>query len=138
MGAGLFWAFATELFGDRSRLEPARFLPAALLLASGVAAALARGTPRDGLWLAHDLFGAALMVHVLIVVWSGWRNDLVESRRRLRGPILIAAALYGVAVIAVETSEIFWGPAIALSPLAAVTLFALGLSEWSDRFRRVY
>lgn len=128
MGAGLFWAFATELFGDRPRLEPIRFAPAALLLAIGIAANPGSSARSVELFLAHNLLGAALMVHVLIVVASGWRNDLVESRRRLRGPILAAAALYGVSVIAVQTSEIFWGPADALSPLAAAVLFMLGLA----------
>jgi len=128
MGAGLFWAFATELFGERSRLELVRFAPAALLLAIGTGAILAKDQLANGLYLAHNLIGAALMVHVLIVVWSGWRNDLVESRRRLRGPILAAAALYAVSVIAVQTSEILWRPADALSPLAAAILFILGLA----------
>ncbi len=128
MGAGLFWAFATELFGDHPRLEPVRLAPAALLLAIGTAASLAEGASAKGFLLAHNLVGAALMVHVLVVIWSGWRHDLVESRRRLRGPILAAAALYAVAVISVETSEIFWGPAHELSPLAAAVLFVLGLA----------
>lgn len=130
MGAGLFWAFATELFGDRPRLEPVRFVPAALLLAIGVAAVLTDGRLADSsrFFLAHNLVGAALMIHVLVVIWDGWRNDLVESRRRLRGPILAAGALYAASVIAVQTSEIFWRPADALSPLAAVVLFLLGLA----------
>jgi hypothetical protein len=68
------------------------------------------------------------MIHVLVVIWSGWRDDLVESCRRLRGPILAAAALYAVAVIAVQISEVFWGSAHALSPLAAAVLFALSLA----------
>jgi len=128
MGAGFFWAFATELFGDRPRLEPGRFAPAALLLAFAITGNLASGVAADGLWLVHNLVGAALMAHVLGVVWSGWRNDLVESRRRLRGPILAAAAMYAVAVIGVQISEIFWRPADAFSPLGALTLFALGLA----------
>lgn len=129
MGAGLFWAFATELFGDRRRLRPVRFAPAALLLAIGIVAMLATGTPSaKGFLLAHNLVGAGLMAHVLMVVWSGWQNDLVESRRRLRGPILAAAALYAVSVLAVQTIEIFWRPASELSPLAAAALFLLGLA----------
>lgn len=68
------------------------------------------------------------MIHVLIVVWTGWRGDLVESRRRLRGPILAAGALYAVAVILVQISEIYWRPASALSPLAAVVLLGLSLA----------
>jgi AraC-like DNA-binding protein len=129
MGAGLFWAFATELFGDRRRLRLVRFAPAALLLAIGIVAVLVTGTPTTkGFLLAHNFVGAALMAHVLMVVWRGWQNDLVESRRRLRGPILAAAALYGVSVFAVQTSEIFWRPASELSPLAAAVLFLLGLA----------
>lgn len=130
MGAGLFWAFATELFGDRRRLRLVRFVPAALLLAIGIVGMLTAGTPpaRRGFLLAHNLIGAGLTAHVLTVVWSGWRNDLVESRRRLRGPILAAAALYAVAVFAVQTTEIFWRPAAELSPLAATVLFLLGLA----------
>ena len=127
MGAGLFWAFATELFGDRPRLQLVRFTPAALLLSIAIAARTG-ATWGPGLWLAHNLVGAALMAHVLVVIWSGWRNDLVESRRRLRGPILAAAAVYAVAVIGVQVSEIFWRPADALSPVGAAALFVLGLA----------
>ncbi len=130
MGAGLFWAFATELFGDRRRLRLLRFAPAAFLLAIGIVALLLTGTASSrGFLLAHNLVGAGLMAHVLTVVWSGWQNDLVESRRRLRGPILAAAALYAVSVFAVQTSEIFWRPASELSPLAAAVLLLLGLAS---------
>lgn len=127
-GAGLFWAFATELFGDRAHPRLVGFAPAALLLVIGVGAVLAGPGPAKSLWLAHNFVGAVLMAHLLVVIWSGWRNDLVESRRRLRGPVLAAAALYAVTVIAVETSEILWRPAHALSPWAAGLLFVLGLA----------
>lgn len=129
MGAGLFWAFATELFGDQRRLELARLAPALLLLMIAVAAGVAgEGAVRNILLLAHNIVGGALMIHVLIVVWTGWREDLVESRRRLRGPILAAGALYAVAVIAVQISEVLWRPASDLSPLAAVVLLGLSLA----------
>lgn len=127
MGAGLFWAFATGLFGDRPRLEPVRLAPAVLLLAMGAATEFAGGRLRDGLLLAHNLVSAGLMIHVLVVIWSGWRNDLVESRRRLRGPILAAGGVYAAAVISVQIAEIFLGSADALSPLAAAVLLLLGL-----------
>jgi AraC-like DNA-binding protein len=127
MGAGLFWAFATELFGDRARLEPIRFAPAAGLLVLGIARWLTSGATANASLLAQHLVSAALIVHVLVVIWSGWRNDLVESRRRLRGPILAAGGLYAVSVISVQIGEIFLGPATALSPLAAGVLLLLGL-----------
>lgn len=127
MGAGLFWAFATELFGDRTRLSPVRFLPAAALLTVGIAAL---STPPDiarGVWLTQNLLGAALMVHVLVVIATGWRGDLVEPRRRLRGPILGAAAVYALAVMSVQSGELFLGSAASLSPIAAAVLALLGL-----------
>lgn len=127
MGAGLFWAFAAELFEDRPNLAPSRFAPAALLLAIGIGGALSSPPAAEGLWLLQNLIGAALMAHVVFIIWTGWQNDLVESRRRLRGPILAAGAVYALAVIAVQIVEIFWRPAEELSPLAAGSLLLLGL-----------
>lgn len=127
MGAGLFWAFASELFEDRPRLDPARFLPAVLLLVVGIAGNASPAPMARGLWLAHNLVGAGLMIHVLVVIATGWRGDLVEPRRRLRGPVLAAAALYVLAVVSVQSGELFLGSAAALSPLAAATLALLSL-----------
>lgn len=126
--AGFFWAFATELFGDNRRLAPWRFLPAAVLLAVGAAAMAAPPDAARLLWLLQNLMGAALMGHVLFVVWSGWRGDLVEARRRLRGPLLAVAAVYVLLVVAVQSAELFAGPATQLSMLAAVSLLALSLA----------
>jgi AraC-like DNA-binding protein len=128
MGGGFLWAFALELFEDRETLSVSRFAPAALLLALGAGAAwLARPTARI-LWLGHELVSAVLIAHALFIIAAGWRGDLVETRRRLRGPILVAAGLYALAVVAVETGELFTGPASALSPLGAAVLFVLSLS----------
>ena len=127
-GAGLFWAFAMELFGDHRRLTPWRFLPAVALLAIAVVARFFCENSRD-LWLAHNLVGAGLMVHVLAVVWRGWRGDLVEARRRLRGPLLGLAAIYTLILAAVQISELYLGPATALSFLAATSLFALSIGS---------
>lgn len=127
--AGLLWAFATELFADRARLTGARFAPAALLLATGILALNLPTAVAGAAWLAHKLVGGALMVHALATIWTGWRNDLVEARRNLRGPILAAGALYAFAVLVVEAMEIFGGQASGLSPLAAVSLLVLGLAS---------
>jgi AraC-like DNA-binding protein len=129
MGTGLFWAFAVELFGDNTRLAPARFLPAAVLLAIGVLATISPPPVARLLWLAENLIGAVLMLHVLFVVWTGWRGDLVEVRRRLRGPLLAVAALYALAVVSVQSAELFSRSASQLSMLAAVSLLALSLAS---------
>lgn len=127
--AGLLWAFATELFEDRARLAAARFVPAALLVAIGVLALNLPAAVAGAAWLAHKLVGGVLMVHALATIWTGWRNDLVETRRNLRGPILAAGALYAFAVLAVEAVEIFGGRAGGLTPLAAISLLVLGLAS---------
>ncbi len=128
-GAGLFWAFALEMFEDRAALDLRRFAPAIALLAVGLGAALAHEQTQRWLYLLHNLLGAALIVHALVAIARGWRGDLVEARRRLRGPILGIASIYALAVIAVQTGELFVGSADLLSPLAAAALFALAVTS---------
>ncbi len=129
MGAGLFWAFARDLFHD-TRSDLRRFAPAVLLLLIGLA-----GGPhgeRPVFWLLHNLVGGALALHMLFLIASGWRGDLVEPRRRLRGPMLLAGAVYALVIILVQTGEIFAGSAEALSPIAALVLMTLALaSMWA-------
>lgn len=127
MGAGLFWAFALELFEDGGALDMRRLAPALALLALGAAALSASEADQRNLYLAHNVLGAGLIAHALFLIARGWRGDLVETRRRLRGPILVTASVYALAVIAVQTGELFVGSARALSPIAAAALLLLGL-----------
>lgn len=128
MAAGLFWLFATELFEDRARLELPRLLPAAALLMLGVGARFTTGDVAKAFWLVHNLIGALLMAHVLFVIAAGWKSDLVEPRRRLRGPVLAAGAAYAFAVTIVESGEILWRSARGFSPIAAALLFAMSMA----------
>ena len=125
--AGLFWTFALELFDDSKRRAVLRFVPALTLLAIALAAVLVPSARRE-LWLLHNLLGAALMLHVLLIVWTGWQGDLIEARRRLRGPLLAVAALYTLAVVGVQSVELFSRPASELSMLAAIGLFGMGIA----------
>jgi AraC-like DNA-binding protein len=125
MGAGFFWAFVGELFEDRPRLEPWRFAPAAVMLAIGLGGALSEPAIARWFWLAHNLAGAALIAHALLEIAVGWRGDLVEERRRLRGPILAIGAAYALIVLLVQTGELFVGSAEAASPVAALVLVIL-------------
>lgn len=127
MGAGLFWMFAQELFEDERVFDTRRFVPALVLFAMGVAAAATSAGTQRTLYLLHNVFSAGLVTQALVQIARGWRGDLVEPRRRLRGPILALASLYALAVISVQTGELFAGSAEALSPLAACSLLLLGL-----------
>jgi AraC-like DNA-binding protein len=125
MGAGLFWVFVGELFEDRPRLELWRLTPAAVLLAIGVGGANSGPEIARAFWLAHNLASAALIVHALVAIATGWLGDLVETRRRLRGPVLAIGAGYALIVLVVQTGELFIGSAEAASPLAALALMVL-------------
>jgi AraC-like DNA-binding protein len=127
MGAGLFWAFVLELFEDRSMLTLGEFAPTLLLLLLGLIAALTPPSIAPAFWLLHNVASGGLIVHAQFVVWNGWRGDLVERRRRLRGPILAISAVYAFVVIIVQIWEIYFGFARSLSPVAAVALMCLGL-----------
>jgi AraC-like DNA-binding protein len=128
MGAGLFWAFARDLFEDDAPSWK-RFAPALLLLAVGIVAVLSPAAVQPFFWLAHNLIGFALASHIVFLIASGWRGDLVEKRRRLRGPVLLAGAAYALAVIIVQTFELMAGSAERLSPLAAATLMLIALTS---------
>jgi AraC-like DNA-binding protein len=124
-GAGFLWAFAKELFEDRKALDGRFITPVLVLVAIGLGTLYAP-QPRFFMF-AHKLVSGALIAHALVLVAAGWRNDLVESRRRLRGPILALALVYALGVISVEAGELLVGSARALSPLAAGALMILGL-----------
>jgi AraC-like DNA-binding protein len=127
-GAGLLWAYARELFEDHRRLDPRRFIPALVLLAIGLFGEAIGPTPLGrAIFLAHNLIAIALMVHVLIVVTTGWRGDLVEQRRRLRGLVLALAALYTLGDSLVESAAVLGTAVGALSPFGAASLLATSM-----------
>jgi AraC-like DNA-binding protein len=93
----------------------------------GLVGAWAPASVARTFWLLHNVASAALIIHALFIVWNGWRGDLIEQRRRLRGPILAVSALYAFAVVVVQTWELYFGFARSLSPVAAGALMCLGL-----------
>jgi AraC-like DNA-binding protein len=128
MGAGLLWTFIGTLFGDRTAPDPRRFLPAAALLALGL---LGEATSRPwtgGFWMAHKIIGAALILHALVLVAAGWRNDLVERRRRLRGPVMAMTAAYALVITLIEAAGILGWSLEMFRPLAATVLLAMSLA----------
>lgn len=135
MAGGLFWAFAMEMFGDGGPLRARRFAPAIALLAISLTAINTPPAVARLLWLTQNLVNVGLMLQVLFVVWSGMAGDLVEPRRRLRGPMLAAAAAYIVALSGVQVTELFSSPTPQLSILSAILLLALS-SAGSFVFQR--
>ncbi|WP_165187417.1 helix-turn-helix domain-containing protein [Caulobacter soli] len=126
---GLFWAFAHALFTDERRFSPHRLWPALGLV---ILWALARFMPPEicrPFWLVFNLASVGLVLHALLVIWRGWRGDLVVQRRRLRGPAMIAAAGY---ILLLSAQDMAWATGLpwiyAPSVLQALALAGLALA----------
>jgi AraC-like DNA-binding protein len=103
-GVGWAWLFTLCLFEDRVISWPL-LGPAAALTLLGLAG-IAAGRPlAHGVWIAHNLVEAALAVHALVVILRSWRGDLVETRRRLRGPFLTLVTAYAIVLSALEIGQ---------------------------------
>ncbi|KQZ33949.1 AraC family transcriptional regulator [Caulobacter sp. Root1472] len=102
---GLFWPLAYALFADEQRFSPHRLWPAVGLVALwGLARALPEAICKP-FWLLFNLASVGLVLHALLVIWRGWRGDLVNERRRLRGPVMIAAAGY---ILLLSAQDVAW------------------------------
>lgn len=131
-GQGLFWLFIVTLFEDRE-ISPRTLAPWALLTVVGLVGVLARPPARDTVWIVHNLIEVAFSVHALTVIARSWRGDLVEARRRLRGPFLAAVTLFVLVLSALEIGESlgfepWWydlagGGALAVLSIAGAAVF---------------
>jgi hypothetical protein len=92
-GQGLFWLFIVTLFEDRA-VSPLTLAPWALLTAVGLLGQITPPPWVDAVWIAHNLIEAGFSIHALFVIARSWRGDLVEARRRLRGPFLATVTLF--------------------------------------------
>ena len=127
-GTGMFWTFAVTLFDDEPRIRPAHIL---IPTASLGLATLARliGYPHNApVWLTYNVLSVALVAHALSVIWQGWRGDLVERRRRLRAPVMAAAALYVLLTAGNDASAILGHPNPVLPIFQGIFLAVLGVA----------
>lgn len=103
-GAGWFWLFIVTLFEDRP-ISPPTLTPGAVLTAVGLVGWIGRQEMSSPVWIGHNLIEAGFAIHALFVIVSSWRGDLVEARRRLRGPVLGVVTLYVLALSGFEIGE---------------------------------
>jgi AraC-like DNA-binding protein len=92
---GLFWLFVLTVFAE-ARLSLLKFAPALLLVVSGAWMLLVQPPLQDWLWGGRNLFAALLATHAGVLVIRGWRDDLVEGRRRFRAMLFGLACLFVV------------------------------------------
>jgi AraC-like DNA-binding protein len=68
-----------------------------------------------------------MMIHAVATILQGWKGDLVETRRALRGPFLLVVSVYILLLRGFEIWDIFgdppaWYPMANAGVLAAVCL----------------
>ncbi len=103
-GGALFWLFIITLFEDRP-LSPLTLAPWGVMTAIGLVAMFSQSPTRNALWILHNVLQTLLALHALFVISRSWRDDLVEARRRLRGPLLAAVCGYAIAISAVQIAQ---------------------------------
>jgi AraC-like DNA-binding protein len=125
-GVAYTWLFLSVLFEDRPLTWQA-FLPAAVLTGVGFAGWLLPRAVQGPIWITHNLIEAALALHALNFIVASWRGDMVEARRRLRGPFLAAVTLYMVTLSAFEIAEALgWdGPWHRVAGAVSLALFCM-------------
>lgn len=124
-GAGTFWLFVRTVFEDQKITWPT-LAPAVVLLVIGLIA-VAFAEIRQAAFLLHHVVQTFVCAHALYLVARGWRGDLVEGRRKLRGPFFVIVGIYVMGVTAVEFSRELgfyppWGPMTGAVSLAALCL----------------
>jgi AraC-like DNA-binding protein/xanthosine utilization system XapX-like protein len=125
-GVGYLWLFIVTLFEDRP-LSWTSWGPAAVLTAVGLFGVFLGRPIQNYVWVLHNGIELAVAVHALSVIVTSWRGDLVEERRRLRGPFLTLVVLLTMVFSAVEIGESLgvqasWYPLIGAAALAVFCL----------------
>jgi AraC-like DNA-binding protein len=126
-GVGAFWLLVRTLFEDR-RLALAELSPYLGLTALGFTGWIAPAGMQPSVWIMHNVAEVALAGHALFLIYRSWRGDLVEARRRLRGPFLAGVALFVTVLSAFEIGEDIGISAAWYSLAGAVALAAFCLA----------
>jgi AraC-like DNA-binding protein len=131
-GAGLAWLFIVVLFEDRP-LTLTLFAPFVVLTSIGLLASILRAPMSNPLWIISNVLQTLLAGHGLLVVARSWRDDLVEARRRLRGPLLAGVCAFLVVISTAQIGQgfgyyppwfdLFSGAALAALSVAGAAIF---------------
>jgi AraC-like DNA-binding protein len=130
--AGLFWLFVLTVFADW-KVRARTLVPAILLLVTGALLRLIQGDAFDLLWSARNLFIGALAIHAGVQIVRGWRDDLVERRRRFRALLFTLACLFVLLEVGAGfafriTRDPTWLVVVVGFPLGGVMLAGLVLA----------
>ncbi len=128
VASAMFWLFALMIFGDERRIPLWRVVPPTLVSAVALFAIASPRTIAGPFFLAYNIGTVLLVAHALVAIWRGWQGDLVEPRRRLRGPVMAAAAIYVLIQAAHDIGANLGLQSGAPAPLQAIMLASLALA----------
>lgn len=122
---GWFFLMVLALFGDVERFRPALFLAPASMALCGLANVLRIPGLMPLFWVITTTLQATLSIWAIVIVMRSWKDDLVESRRRLRGPFMVAVAFYiltlnGFDILEMIGSTPDWYPIFNAALFAAI------------------
>lgn len=107
LGACFFWFFTAALFEDERRVPAWGFGLLAVQFSLGWIGRFSP-YPIDRIaWTGFHLISFAVVALALAEIWRGGRDDLVEPRRRLRAPVMAAAAAYVLLTVATDLAATY-------------------------------
>ncbi len=124
---GWFWLMVMALFGDLDRYRPVMFLAPIAMGLCGLGNFMHWDVFAPYFWAFTTLLQGALAVMSIVIVMRSWKDDLVESRRRLRGPFMVAVGLYILSLNGFDIVEMLgttpvWYPMLNAGLLASITV----------------
>lgn len=128
LGTGALWLFMLTLFADPPRFRRWHAAPFPLLLAFAFTGWFGPAEARTGAWLGHNVMEGALILHGMATILRGWRDDLVEARRRLRLAFLVMVALLAFSISAVEGFALYLGLPPQAERLGAIAVALAALA----------
>lgn len=93
--AGCFWLMVLVTFEDR-RVTPLLLAPALIQMLLDAGQLFLPPAPAEACWGLRNIIAGLLSLHACVVVARGGGGDLIEGRRRLRGLLMGAAAVFAV------------------------------------------
>jgi AraC-like DNA-binding protein len=98
-----FWGWTTSIMEDDFALSPIGIAGGLLLLTIGIVGVSTTSPALNTATITlHSIIGIGFVAAALVNVVRGWRQDLVEARRRLRAAILIVTGVYSIVIMTVE------------------------------------
>ena len=91
---GYFWLFVVAVFEDEPRLRSGMIAAVAALILIHLIGQYAAAPWNIWIEVIANLMRIAMALAALAVIVRGWKGDLVEPRRQLRGPLLVIITAY--------------------------------------------